>query len=84
MKPLSDSLKDFKVPEPKGKHDFEFQELCSELEKYWGKRVWTLPHRHGFTENRIRMAARNCWKRGKVGDKWFGYLFKVIQNSKIR
>ena len=40
----------------KTKHKFEYQELCEELEPIYGKLVWTLPHKIGFTEYKIRKA----------------------------
>lgn len=45
------------IPEAKeSKFSFEFQELCSEMEKYIGKSAWILPHKAGFTESKIRRA----------------------------
>lgn len=38
------------------KFSFEYQELCSEMEKYIGKSCWTLPYKPGFTESKIRRA----------------------------
>lgn len=84
MNSIGSTLAGYQIKVPQGKHKFEYQELCTQLEKYWGKRVWMLPHRSGFTENRIRHAARECWKMKKVGPQYFGYLFAVIRNSKIR
>lgn len=46
----------FELPKSKSKHKFEFQEICEELEHIYGKLVWTLPHKVGFTEYKIRKA----------------------------
>jgi hypothetical protein len=84
MNPISSITSSYELKKPTSKHKHEYQELCTQLEKYFGKLVWTLPHKPGFTENRIRQAARACWRQKKVGEKYFGYLYKVIQNSPIR
>lgn len=38
------------------KFSFEYQELCSEMEKYIGRSAWVLPYKPGFTESKIRRA----------------------------
>ncbi len=35
---------------------YEYQELCKELEPIYGKAIWTLPFKAGFTEYKIRKA----------------------------
>ena len=53
----------------KSKHAFEFQEVCSEMEEYFGKKhkniIWTLPYRIGFTENKLRNALEVCKRKRK-------------------
>lgn len=48
----------------KSEHEFEFQELCSELQPIYGKGVWTLPYKPGFTEFKIREAHKIAQRRG--------------------
>lgn len=81
MKPISENLKDYKLPEKTGKHEHEFQEVCSELAPIFGKQVWILPRKTGFTENRIREAARICKEKGISS---FAYLYGVIKKLNIR
>lgn len=61
------------------KIEFEFQELCLEMEKIYGKLVWTLPYKRGFTEKRIRKAHEICKNKGKEG---FPYLMGVLNKLK--
>jgi hypothetical protein len=58
------------------KHKYEFQELCEELEPIYGKLIWTLPHKIGFTEYKIRKAHEIAQKRGI--DK-IQYLIGIIK-----
>lgn len=65
------------VPKPKeSKHQFEFQEVCKELEKTYGKLVWTLPYKSGFTEYKIREGHRIATERGI---QTFQYLYGIIR-----
>lgn len=70
----------FTAPAQKGpKIDFEFQALCIELQQYYGKGVWALPHKVGFTERRIQKAHEICQRRGILN---FRYLIGVIRKLK--
>ena len=67
-------------PEKKTKHKYEYQELGTELEPYYGKRIWQLFYRVGFTEYKIRKAHEQCLKYKKTN---IGYLITVIKNQKF-
>lgn len=60
------SISDLMVlPERKeSKFKYEFQELCSELEPIYGKLIWTLPYKKGFSESKIRRAHEIAKARG--------------------
>ena len=60
----------------KSKHEYEFQEVCSDLQKDFGKLVWTLPHKVGFTPHKIKKAGDIARKRGV---KKFPYLVGIIK-----
>ena len=67
----------FDLPEkPVSKHKHEYQEVCSELEKTYGKLVWTLPFKKGFTEYKLKKAHEVCLKRGILT---FKYLYGVLR-----
>lgn len=57
----------------------EFQELCQELQPTYGKVIWSLPYKKGFTESKIREAAKIAKGRGKES---IGYLIGIIKNLK--
>ncbi len=65
---------------PKVEH--EFQEICLELEEYFGKKkiIWSLPYRKGYTNHLMRYALKEC----KTRDKPFINYFIVIINNKIK
>ena len=58
------------------KHDFEYQEVCVELEKDFGKLVWTLPFKPFVKEFKLREAAKIARKRGILK---FGYLVGILK-----
>jgi hypothetical protein len=65
------------IPTPtKSKFEHEFQELGVELEKTYGKSIWPLFYRAGFTEYKIREAHRIATLKGinKIG-----YLIGIIR-----
>lgn len=70
-------LSTYKVKETKHKH--EFQEVCEELEPIYGKLIWTLPHKVGFTEFKIREAHRIAKERGVTK---FAYLYGIMKKLK--
>ncbi len=64
----------------KTKHKFEFQELCEELEPIYGKRIWTLPHKIGFTEYKIRKAHEIALQRGIKNIQYLIGIIKKLPN----
>lgn len=65
------------IPVPKeSKFQHEFQELCTELEPIYGKVIWSLPFRAGFSEYKIREAHRIASLRGNTS---VGYLIGIIK-----
>lgn len=58
----------------KPKH--EFVELCEELEPVYGKQIWGLPRRIGYTEYKIREAHKKCVEKGIINIK---YLVGIIK-----
>lgn len=70
------TLKELPSNTPTTKHKYEFQEICEELEPIYGKLIWTLPHKIGFTEYKIRKAHEIAKSRGI--DK-INYLIGIIK-----
>ena len=70
------SIKELVFIEKKTKHKFEFQELCSELEPIYGKRIWTVPFIKGFTEYKIRKANEIAHKANIIN---INYLIGIIK-----
>lgn len=75
MKPISELVQN--IGTQRSKHDYEFQEICVELEKSYGKRIWRVPYFTWVTEHKLRKAAEIAKERGKEGD--FGYLVGIIK-----
>lgn len=73
---ISDIIKDYKVE--KTKHKFEFQELCTELEPIYGKAIWSLVYRVGFTEYEIRRAHKIAQDKGIIK---LAYLIGIIKRN---
>lgn len=48
------------------KHEYEYQQLCLELEPYYGKVVWSLVHKPFVTEYKLRKAHDIAVKKGIV------------------
>lgn len=63
-------------PTKKSAHDFEYQEVCSELEPIYGKGIWRLPYQPGVTEHKIREAHKIASQRGI---QKYGYLIGIIK-----
>lgn len=61
---------------PTTKHNYEFQEICEDLQKDFGKAVWSLPHKPYCTEHKLREAGEIARKR-KVYT--IGYLIGIIK-----
>jgi len=60
----------------KTKHEYEFQEVCSDLQAIYGKAIWTLPFKEGVTEFKIRKAHEIAQRKGV---KNFAYLYGIIK-----
>lgn len=73
---MSSLLEKYKVGRQKTKHNYEFQEVCSDLEKDFGKLVWTLPYKKGVTEHKIKEAGQIARKRGILK---FNYLVGILK-----
>lgn len=78
-KSMFDLLKDFSAPAQelkKSKVQYEFQELGLELEPIYGKVIWSLFYKKGFTEFKIRKAHEIAQRRNitKVA-----YLIGIIK-----
>jgi hypothetical protein len=67
--------------QPKVEH--EFQDICLQLEEYFGKKkvIWSLPYRKGFTNNTMRDALKECKTRNKP---FLAYFIKIILNKNER
>ena len=83
MKILNEKSGQWSLPELKvskgGKIDYEFQALGVELQPIYGKVIWTLFHKKGMTEAKIRDAAHIAKNRGK---ETFPYLVGIIKKLK--
>lgn len=64
------------IEQVKSKYKYEFIELCNELEPIYGKQIWGLVRRVGYTEYKIRKAHEIAKKNGKVN---IGYLIGIIK-----
>jgi len=73
MQIAQDTLNKFQV---QSKVEYEFQELGLELQKVYGRAIWPLFHRKGFTEDKIRRAAVIAKGRGKEN---LPYLIGIIK-----
>lgn len=54
----------FTLPVEKSKHKFEYQELAEELQKVYGRAIWSLFHKVGFTEHKIKKAHEIAVQKG--------------------
>lgn len=65
------------VPKPvESKFKYEFQQLGVELEPIYGRGIWHLFYRRGFTEYRIRQAHEICQKKNILT---LGFLIGVVK-----
>lgn len=55
---------------------FEYQELGKQLEPTYGKRIWSLFHKSGVTEDKVRRASEIAKRRGI---ETFAYLVGIIK-----
>lgn len=75
-KSMGDLMGKFQIGTKKTKHEHEYQETCSDLEPYYGKAIWSLPYREGFTEFKIKEAHKIAQKRGITT---IGYLIGIMK-----
>lgn len=74
---MQNIFENFKLPERKNdKIQFEFQELGKELQPIYGKGIWALFYKVGFTEFKIRKAHEIARKKGI---NTVGYLIGIIK-----
>ncbi len=66
----------FELPKVKSKHRFEYQEICEELAKTYGRQIWILPSKPFFTEYKLRQAHKICQQRNILT---FRYLVGVLK-----
>lgn len=81
IEPVNDaifSIADFMpvIEKKEGKFSFEFQELGTLLEPIYGKGIWTLFYRAGFTEWKIKEAHRIASERGI---RKLGYVIGIVK-----
>lgn len=61
---------------PTTKHQWEYQEVCEQLQPIYGKGVWTIPYMKGVTEYKLREAAKIAKQRGIYK---LAYLIGIIK-----
>lgn len=59
------------------KHEYEFQQVCAQLQPIYGIAIWTLPYQVGVTPFKIKKAARFAKNRGV---ETLPYLKGIIKN----
>lgn len=80
MQTIFDTLKDFQIPTPqKHRVEHEFQELGLELQPIYGKAIWSLFYKKGFTEHKIREAHKIAEARGITK---LSYLIGIVKKLK--
>ena len=57
-------------------HEYEFQEICEDLQEDFGKAVWSLPHKVWCTEFKLKRAGEIAREREILK---FGYLIGIIR-----
>lgn len=75
-KQMSMLMERFQIGREKTNHEYEYQEVCSDLQKDFGKLVWTLPYKDGVTEYKIKKAGEIARSRGILK---FNYLVGIIK-----
>jgi len=64
---------------PTSKHEHEFQDICSKMEKYFkDKIVWTLPHIKGHTDCKLKQALEICQDKGITNLNYLRGILKRI------
>ncbi len=63
----------------KPKVKYEYSEMCKELAPIYGKRIWTLPRKIGFTEYKIKKAHEIAQSKGRRDIKYLiGIINKLV------
>ena len=72
--------KKFQSQEKTPKVEYEYQDLCLQLEEYFGKKklIWALPHRVGYTNQLMRYSLKECQTRNI---KNLNYFIAIINNK---
>ena len=60
------------------KHEFEFQEICEDLQKDFGKLVWTIPHKKGNWVTNYNLKKAGAIAR-KAGVTTVPYLIGIMK-----
>jgi len=70
----------FQQVEVAPKVEYEYQDICLQMEEYFGKKklIWALPHRVGYTNQLMRYALKECTTR-KVNN--LNYFIAIIKNK---
>ena len=65
-KSISSLFLNYQIGREQTKHEFEFQEVCEDLQKDFGKLVWTIPYKNKpwVTEHNLRKAGEIARKQG--------------------
>lgn len=65
-KSMQDLMGKFQIGREKTKHEYEYQEICEDLQKDFGKLVWIIPHKNKpwVTEFNLKEAGKIARKNG--------------------
>lgn len=60
--------------------EYEYQDICLQMEEFFGKKklIWALPHRIGYTNHLMRYALKECITRKKNN---LNYFIAIIENK---
>ena len=75
-KSMSDLMGRFEIGREETKHQYEFQEICEDLQKDFGKQVWVIAHKPFCTNYKLKEAGRIARQRGITK---IGYLIGVMK-----
>lgn len=73
---MQNLFENFELPKQESKVNYEFQELGLLLQPIYGKAVWALFYKPGFTEYKIREAHKIAQARGVTK---LSYLIGIIK-----
>ena len=78
---IADILKERYSKPLEHKIEYSFQELGIELESYFkNKRIWSMFHKVGYSENVMRYALKECQRRQIAN---VNYFEKIIKNKLV-